>query len=355
MNSSNQTIHSLQYWHDQFGSTPALDALYMALLTPFSALAFLFNLISYFILCEKPFEKISFYKLLRWYALNNAIMSLVLTFTFTSQTFTVFDFTNSYGAMLYKGYFQLTLILSFYYNMSITEMCILFERLKYFLPARFKSYKILNFERFSYALLAFSICINLPNSFILAPSYLDVEVENNSKCRIHSLAPTHFAQTIIFRVINYFIFIFRDLLTLLTKLVLNILATVLIQRYMARIKKEKKEFAIKISSNELHSNKIESNSNQTVGYVSKMQRRQIYLVLIRSTFSILRHILCIATFVLFFFEGSIPVDLIFYSFMLIVSIECFSNIFLLYNFYELFRAELKKKMKSFSFKLFKTK
>ena len=210
----------------------------------------------------------------------------------------------------------------------------------------------MNFEIFSYPLLAFSIFINLPNSFILAPSYLDVELENNSKYRIHFLAPTQFSQTRIFIVINYFIFIIRDLLTLLTKLILNIIATVLIKRYMARIKKEKKEFSNKISSNKLHSNKNESNSNQTVGYVSKMQRRQIYLVLIRSTFSILRHILCIATFVLFFFEGNIPVDLIFYTFMLIVSIECFSNIFLLYNFYELFRAELKKKIKSFYFKLF---
>ena len=145
MNSTNQTIHSLQYWYSQFGSTPSVDVLFIVLLTPLSALSFLFNMVSYFILREKSFQKISFYKFSCWYALNNAFISLVFTFAFTSQTYTIFNYTNSYGTMLYGGYFQLTLILSFYFLLSIYEILILFERLKYFLPARFKSYKILNF------------------------------------------------------------------------------------------------------------------------------------------------------------------------------------------------------------------
>ena len=348
MNSSNQTIPSLQYWYAQFGSTPILDTLYIAFLTPLSALSFLFNLISYFILREKSFKKISFYKLLRWYALNNAIISLVLTFTFTSQTFTIFDFTNSYGAMLYGGYIQLTLILSFYYSVSLTEIFILFERIKFFLPARFKSYTILNFERFSYAFLAFSLFLNLPNSFILAPSYLDVEIENNSKYRIHFLAPTQFSQTIIFKAINYVTFVIREVLTLLTKLTLTIIATLFINKYRSKMKEEKREFAIRISSNRLHFNITESNSNQTTGYISKMQRNQIYLALIRSTFSILKHLFCIASFVLFFDSNKLLYP-IFFIFCLIISTECFSNIFLLYNFYELFRIEFKKKLQFFNF------
>ena len=109
----NSDSAELQQWYSLFGSSPIVDALFIAVLAPISALAFLFNVVSYFVLREKSFQKIRFYKLLRWYALSNAVASLILTFAFTNQTYTIFTFTNSYATMLYGGYFQLTLVLSF--------------------------------------------------------------------------------------------------------------------------------------------------------------------------------------------------------------------------------------------------
>ena len=358
----NSDSAELQQWYSLFGS-PTVDTLFIALLTPLSALAFMLNVMAYFILREKSFQKIRFYKLLRWYALNNAIASLILTFAFTNQTYTIFTFTNSYATMLYGGYFQLTLILSFYFLLSLYEIFILFERIKYFLPARFGNYKLFKLDKLCYFLLVFSIFVNLPNSFILAPSFLDVELRSNSSFRIYYMGPTEFGQTIIFRVMNCFIFAIRDVLTLLTKLALNVIAKILIRQYMARINKEKNEFANRISSDRLHFNVAEPNqanqANQAVGYISEMQRKQIYLALIRSTFSVLKHLFCITSFLLIYFDSTIPNFLIFYLFLLMISVECFSNIFILFNFYELFRAEFKKKMRFIqylsNYKLFKTK
>ena len=284
MNSSNQTTQNLEYWYRGFGSTPATDNLYVYLLTPLSALSFSLNLISFFILLQKKFQKLRFYTYLRCYVLNNAIISLILTFTFTNLTYRVFNFTNSYGTMLYGGNIQFPLLLSFYYLISLFEICILLERIKFFLPTRFKNLIVLNSDNFCYILLLYSLLINLPNYFVFVPSYVNVELENNSFYCIYFMSQTEFSHTTAFKAINYLFFAIRDVLTLLAKLILNIIAIILVKQYMLKLKKEKEEFANKISSQILHSNKTAPASNETFCYISKMQRNQIYLALIKSTF-----------------------------------------------------------------------
>jgi hypothetical protein len=176
------------------------------------------------------------------------------------------------------------------------------------------------------------------------PYFVQVFIEDNSLFGINFIGPTDFFYTFSGTILIHIMFVVRDILIMLVKIVLNIILVVLITRYITKLKNEKKEFALRISTNLYNCNiGIAPVSNKTSYYLTKTARNQTYLAIIMCVFSVIKHLFYIASYILkFFINDNLLAFYIYYIFLLSISIECLSNIFVFYKLNNLFKRECKK-------------
>ena len=135
-------------------------------------------------------------------------------------------------------------------------------------------------------------------------------------------------------------FVVRDILILIIKLILNMVLVVLTKRYIIRIKAEKEEFSMRISTDMLHTNV--PISNKTYNYLNSTEKNQSYLAIIMCVFSAIKHLFYIASYVTKFINNDNFAFYLYYLFLLSISIESLANIFILYKYNNLFKCEVKK-------------
>ena len=339
MNSTENENFSLDCWLKAFGSVLEVDILYVYLLTPLALLSFCFNLTSFLVLLKSSFSISSFYKYMRAYSLNSTLISLVVITTFTNRTHRIFSFTNTYPALIYGVYIKNPLESILYLYSSLLEIFLIIERLLYFFPYHYKQLKFIGFNKFLFFLFALSVFINIPLFFILEPAHADVQVDANSWYRIYYYGITSFSQTQAGKIISYLFYFIRDLLTLTIKLILNILTIFLVKQYANKIKREKFEFAIKISTSILHVENVEPVKNILI---SKTERNQTYMAMILCFFSLTKHVLFLTAYLTYFFGYFTASTFLYYFALLSLTFKHGSNIFLFSKFNHLFRAQIKK-------------
>ena len=348
MNSSlNETFQNLEYWFLVVGNSWLFDQLYVYTLLPFYLIALGFALLSYLILAKKEFDNNSFFKYMRAYVLNSIFLFAILATTFIPLTKFVFKFTNSYESIFYGCYFYIPLLSVFYLNSSFIEICIVVERLLYFLPAKYQRIKIIGFNKFSILLFLVCFLISLPNFFLAYPGYMDVKLDKDTTFRIYFWGNTEFSQSFIGFIINGLMYFVRDILTLIVKIILNIKLIIMVRNYLSKIKMEKLAFAEKISSGLVLHNKI-SNKPAIVNdceYISKTERNQTYIALSMCIFSLFNHLFYTLTYMLYFANIKQPSSISFYMALITLGLKHVSNFFILYKYKYSFRVVLKNSLK----------
>ena len=305
MNSSqNETYHDLEYWFFMVGQSWIFDYLYVYTLVPFFLTAFVFGLLTYCILLKKEFNNNSFFKYMRAYALNSLFLFAILTTTFIPFTKSVFQLTNTYQAIFYGCFFYTPSLSTFYLNSSIIEICIIIERLLYFLPAKYKRIKVIKFYKFCALLFIISLVISLPNFFIANPAYMDVKLDMNTTFRVYYWGNTEFSQSFAGVIVIGLMYFLRDILILIVKILLNIKLIIMVRNYLSKIKMEKLAFAEKISSGfDLHIKVIDKPTVVAEsGYISKTERNQTYIALSMCVFSLFNHLLYTLSYILYFIK-----------------------------------------------------
>ena len=353
MNSTlNETYHDLEYWFLMVGQSWIFDYLYVYSLVPFFLVAFGISLLGYLILLKKEFQigSSSFYQYMRAYILNGMFLFAILTTTFIPLTKSVFSFTNTYEAIFFGCYFQRPVQYIFYTNSALIEMCIVVERLLYFLPARYRRIKMLGFKKFSLVLLIISIVINLPNFLMAYPTSMDVKLDQNTTFRIYYWGSTDFSRTTTAFAVLALMYLIRDILTLFVKILLNIKLISMVRGYIHRIKMEKLAFAQKISSGkELHNNKALDKPINLNGsgynYISKTDRNQTYIALSMCIFSLFNHLFNILALLFYVSKRIDLAGIALYLSLISLGLNHTSNFIALYKFKYLFRVELKKSFK----------
>ena len=347
MNSTiNKTFLGLDYWYNLLGSKPIFELIYVFVLTPLCFVAFLLNLLTFLIINKIKFKKSTFYSYTKFYLLNSAILSLILMTLFVSATYRIFDFTNSYGTIFYGCYIYYFFLPVFYLSNSFIEVLMVFERMLYFLPAKFKRIKIeMELKKLCLLIFISSIIISLSDLFLFTPGRIQVELDQNTSFSIYFWNPTEFSNTLTYTIIGNLSHMLRDLVPLVLKIILNFISVKLMRKYFDRLRNEKLAFAQRISSSELHvKSKKENESNV---FISKTDGNQTLIAVFMCIFSLFEHFFYIASymFVVFHFYELAP------SFFCIsyisIALKNASNFFLFYKFNHLFRVQLKK---SFSFK-----
>ena len=336
----------LEYWLRIYGSTWLMDGLYFYLLTPISLVSVIFNLLTYLILKRSSFGSGVIFNYLRAYTINSALLSVLLTTTFICTTYRIFEFTNTYGAYFFGSYFHSPFLSIFYFNGNLLELCIIMERI--IILNKIKHVKnVLQFKYFKLILFLSSVVINLSVFFLNYPGYDEVELENHKKFRIYYWTVTEFSASTAGRVISYVTYFFRDILSLVVKIVLNIFSVYLIRKYFNKIKQDK---MVNLPESVISSSKLTNDTylnNQfsitnAKSYLSEVDRNLTYIAIVVCVLSSLENVFFITSYVyvvICFDETSFI--LWFFSYFSI-AIKHFSNFIVLFLFNNLFREEFKK-------------
>ena len=262
--------------------------------------------------------------------------------TFVSATYRIFEFTNSYGAIFFGCFIYNFLLSMFYTNVNFFEVLIVFERMLYFLPNKFKKIKN-EYNKVSLFLFVISFLICLPDLFLFTPSRISVKIENDTYFSIYFWKTTHFSYTLTYTILGNICHVLRDLVPLILKLVLNFISVRLMRNYFSRIRMEKLAFALKISSPELHKNlKLPTNVDEGSVIMTKTDRNQILIAIIMCLSSLIENFFYIASYVLLLLNENELSPLFYCISCIAIALKDTSNFFVLYKFNYLFRVEFKK-------------
>ena len=338
-NNQTQTYLSLYQWLNLVGSYFIYDYLYTYLITGLSIIAFGFNLFSWLVLRKRIFPSTGFYRFMKVYTLNGMILSLLLSTTFLITSYNLFSFVNSYAITFYDVYIFTPLFSAFYLNSSLLQIWMVIERMLYFLPEKFKRFRIIRFKRFCLGLFIISVFIILPNYFIYYPGYFDVPLDKRTAYRIYSIHLTPFSATTVGKALIVLMYFIRDILTLIAKLVLNTILVVQVRRYLFKLKMDKLNFALKISTSALHINNIDLSKQS---YINRTDRNQTYIALIMSLYSLFEHAFYIPAYILFALRINTIAPLFYFLSILAQALKHATNFFIFYKFNFLFRTEVKK-------------
>ena len=315
--------YNLDYWLQYYGSTWTTDSLYLFALTPMSLLSFIMNILAFIVLSKSSFGSAIIFRYLRLYVLNSSIISLLLATTFIFSSYRIFSFSNSYGTLFYGSYFHSPFLSIFYTFGGLLEIFITIERALTFMPDRGLK-KIINHKQFWLVLLILSVFINIPVFFVNYPGIDDVLLDTGLAHRFYYWGVTDFALSPAGVGITYALYSLRDVVSLLVKILLNVLTVHLIRKHFNRISSDLRDQG-------------ENCAGKT--YITEVDRNLTYTGVIMCVLSSLENVFVIVSYVLVSYQISY---LMFFISYFTLAIKNFTNLFVLYSFNNFFKEEFRK-------------
>jgi hypothetical protein len=124
----NETIY---YWLNYYGFTNRLLITVICLI-PISIIGFILNIIALIVLNGRDFKRLSVYYSLRVYTMNSALLCLVTSTKFISESHKLFDFSNTYSAQLYYAKFCAPISNILYFYATCLDILLTFDRIMIF-------------------------------------------------------------------------------------------------------------------------------------------------------------------------------------------------------------------------------
>ena len=323
MNSSNETFYPLEYWFGLYGFPYIIDAIFVYATTPVWFLSLILSILTLFILRKDSFNASNFFTYMRLYVLNCLILSIFSPTIVIGYTRNFFSITNTYEAVFYSNYIFMAAEIALVLFSSCIEICLVVERILYLLPRRYMRIKCLGFKRFFFILFICSFLVNFPSIFLFEPAYADVQLDENTIFRIWYAGIASFSFSLTGQILNYLGYLLRDILPMILKLILNVLSIYLVRKYVK------------------NKQRIRATTTTAADELVNFDRKQTYVALLMSTFSIMEHILYISSYVLYFFYYYDLSNLVFALALLIIAIKHSLIFFVLLLFNNLFRNEVK--------------
>ena len=319
MNSTNETFYPLDYWLGLFGFPYITDVIFAYVITPIWFVSLILSIFSMFILLKTPFFASNFFKYMRLYVANCAILSVVSFTTIIPFTRRFFSITNTYEASVYGICVFWFIGNSLILFSSCIEICLVVERILYLLPRRFKRIKLMGFYKFFCIQFVICILVNVPGIFLFEPAFADTQLDQKTLFRIWYFGPTAFSSSLTGQILNYLGYFFRDILPMALKIIFNSLSIYLVGKYV------KNKQRIRAAS-----------SSELVNF----DRKQTYIAIIMNIFSLLEHLLNVTYYVLYFINSYDLCTLVYVVALFCIALKHLLIFFVLLLFNNLFRNEI---------------
>jgi hypothetical protein len=175
--------------------------------------------------------------------------------------------------------------------------------------------------------------------FVNYPGIDDVLLDNGLTHRFYNWGVTEFALSPAGVGITYALYAIRDLISLVAKILLNILTVNLVRKYFNKISATSDvQSGNKI--NYLRSKDQVVNINQKT-YITEVDRNLTYTGIIMCVLSSFENMFVIVSYVLINYQISY---ILFYVSYFMLAVKHFTNLFVLYSFNSFFREEFRKKL-----------
>ena len=335
------------------GSTKTLDYLNLILGTNLHLIGFIFNLISF-----QAFRKIKFSNnilkcYLKIYTFSSMVSCFFFTFSFISKTPRIIpNLSLTYWASFYRCKI-LPWNLTLYFFINTLDCLILFERISFF-KSKLKKYVLKNPYIVCLVMFIFCNIFNFTNVLVEEPrsqlEYMKASKNFSTNNYFEYCKRNELISNIYWKILAFFIFLFKNVIMLIFELTLNIYSIILFRRYI----KEKKEYFLlfMIDDENNKSKSTSSNNNEDeadiispfhimTSFNSKLTKMTIYLSFCTLLEQISFLIACLK-----FFKGKdndiILTNYIHLVLKIFLSLKYISNIFVFYHFNKNFRRYLKK-------------
>ena len=318
---------SKDYWFSQFGSSLLLDLLQLLAVLPFSLIGVAFNFLSYFTLSKKTFRNSVFYNYLRVYTLNSMIVNMVMALFFWPNTLRTFEFSNTYGAYIYKSFIYVPVINACVLFGSFMDILISLERLFKFYPHLDNRFNKIPIWKIIVTFIVATVLLCVQYLFKFAPAYIDVQLSASSVFRIYFTAATPFTNSLWGKVLNYLVYFIRDVLCLLTETGLNIYVSMLFSQQIMLKKK------------------LTNTANLNIHSMSKSEQKANQMVIVMCSISSLEHILFFVMAVNFDFNKNYVAHLLGVAANVCITLKHGSNLLLFYYFNGQFRKTFNRQLR----------
>lgn len=325
MNSTNKTFYPLDYWFSLYGYSYFGDIILAYAITPVWLASLILSIFSILVLLKAPFWGPKFFDYMRLYVANCLILSLMSLTTILAFTRRFFKVANTNEAAFYGCYVFFPAQNSLFLFSSCIEICLVVERNLYLLPARFRRIKLIGFNKFFFILFIICLLANVPSMFLFETAFADVQLDPNTPFRLWYFGVTSFLKSLTGQIFNYLGYILREILPMLLKIIVNSLSIYLVRSYI------KKKQNIRATTT----------TTTADSYMVNFDRKQTYIALVMSSFSLLEHIIYITSYVLYFIVQSELSSIFYFIAVLIIGIKHLIIFFILLAFNNLFRSEVK--------------
>jgi hypothetical protein len=332
-NSSDEQEFTLDYWYSYYGVTIELDILYMYILTTFSLVSFIFNLIVFKVLLKNKFNLSVIYSYFRLYIFNSLLISILLVFTFVGNTYRTFKFTNTYLSLAFAIYVNTPLLSTLYFYSTLLEIIIIIERSERFIQKKYRYLKKFSFNNVCLVTFLFSVILNFPTFLSYYPACSDVQLDDNSTFTVYYWGLSEYSASLFGTILTFTVYFIRDFLFLVLKITLNVYSVYLIRKYLNKIRV--------LSIIDLNmANSFQYNQN----YLTKTDKNLIRMVIIMCIISILENILYGLAFAYYSTAYDIPSVFVSCISLIILAVKHGSNFFVFFLYNNLFRIEFKKEL-----------
>lgn len=276
-----------------YGSYMILNTFNLFVVASVGFIGFILGLISCFLLSNRSVfnSSLAFYKFLRIYALNNALVCLITAFTFVQFTYRIFPWLNSYWSIAYIDFVFVPILTVLYFYCNFLNIAILVDRIAIY-DSRFPK---LPAGRTSLIGFAFCLIINLPCYFVYEPASATYPTGPHSNFTIWYSSLSSFGSSPVGKGFTYTLFVIRDFIPAVAEAGLNIIS----MNKMREFLKCRRQVVARITT---HSGgrDISGGRAGTIVTLSKPKRsvstdtKATILVIFMTTLSLIEHLVCIA-------------------------------------------------------------
>ena len=329
----------------RIGSTWIIDSVYLAVISPIGFIGFLLNLLCFFVLLKIKIKETNVYEYLKIYSLNSSLICLTFGFLFLSHSPRYFNDFNNYYVKIFKcrifGYGTISL----YFFNNLLDILIILDRISIFkanlrLLCLNKPYILCS--TLFIACFAINLCYFFSTDIASDETFF--QSDSTSYCEQNA-----FIKTRAGFMLNLFVIILRDIVTL----ILEIIFSILLIYYYDRFKKMSINILGRDTQNQsLNDVNVLNRIIFELNFRKREKRQQLLIMtIILSIFSFVTHIIVAVVFVflvlvIFIFQNR----LIFFS---LVTFGCFimvSKHFLTIFIFYFFNVNFKKKFDESFFK-----
>jgi hypothetical protein len=316
---STYEYYTLDYILTHFaGSTWATDNFNFWPFVTIGPIATLLSILAFIVLQDPEFD-IDLYKYMRVYTVNNALLTLLITFQWLNCCIRIIPWTNSYMGQAVCIYFVVNTANALYFYGSLIDILMILDRIAIF--NKFVK-SLIKLSPYIICCITFVVMVVVegPGFLVLVISSESFKLNATTSYIVWYNKNSEFANSRAGTVLTYLVFIIRDVLLGIVQIILNFALVVCFKQYMSKkmaIHSGTTVAPINSTMNSTTGTNAQRKTSDTAGgqtgRVSSADKRATVMCILMCILSMVEHLLVLASVLYPYFSSNLLIAFEIYS------------------------------------------